>query len=80
LEAEGPPPGEVAQFSLRLSQYLLDLNLAHQRLARLVRGMEIPIAEYAEGKELYGSDVLMKFELVPLDPDSAEAESDATHI
>ncbi len=61
------PIHEIRRVRLELADRLLTLSDAHEHLASMVRSLEAPLAEFAEGKPRYGSDQFMNFDLIPVD-------------
>ena len=67
LEERLPEDG-VHRIQLELADRLLTLSDVQDHLTSIVRSLEGPLAEFAEGKQRYGSDQFVKFELSPVQP------------
>jgi hypothetical protein len=64
--------GESRQVHLVTSGVRVDLSDTIERIRIMITSLERSVREYASGKELLGSDVLMHFALTP-SPDSTAA-------
>ena len=68
------PIDEIRRVRLELADRLLTLSDAHEHLASMVRGLEAPLAEFAEGKPRYAFDQFINSVLKPLDKGRSAGE------
>ncbi len=66
------PIGELRRVRLELADGLLTLSETWEHVHSMVRSLEAPLAEFAEGKGAYGSDQVMSFDFVPVKVDHPE--------
>lgn len=59
-------PGKIAHVSLRTSGVRVDLSEVVRRVRDMLLGLEQPLRDHSNGKELMGSDVLVEFSLQPV--------------
>jgi hypothetical protein len=61
------PKGEIADISLLTAGLGVNLSTIMDNLRSITRSLEGPLEEFAEGKERFGSDVLLTFVLTPVE-------------
>ena len=64
------PIGEIRRVRLELGERFLLLSDTYKRLGSMVQSIEGAVSELAEGKERFGSDQLIGFNLVPMTENS----------
>ena len=60
------PVGEIHRIRLELSNRLLMLSDVFLHLSEMVKSFEGPLVSFAEGKDRFGSDQFIKFNLIPV--------------
>ena len=66
---------EIADISIATAGVKLNLSKAMSCLRSMVLSLEVPLAQFAENKEHYGSDVIMSVSLTPLQEDNGQNTS-----
>ncbi len=69
------PVGTISRIRLELADQFLMLSGVYEHLTSMVRSLEPPLAEFAEGKPKYGADQFVNFDLIPINENDVPEES-----
>jgi len=69
------PAGEIRRIRLELADRLLMLSDVILHLTGMLSSLEASIAEFAEGKERFGSDQFMNFDFIPVNEEKLGSEN-----
>lgn len=73
------PDKEISDISLATAGAKINLTEIVSHLRSMIKSLEPSLEEFAKGKELFGSDVIMHFELIPI-PEGETQEPEAENI
>ena len=65
------PVGKIRRVRLELADQLLILSDVYEYLTSMIRSLEPPLAEFAEGKPKYAADQFVNFNLIPVNEEGA---------